>query len=182
MWPIKNLFRKLLINGNSLLIRFCLIFRGSWISVGAKINIIPGAKLKIGRKVRIATNSVISVLPGAILEIGDNSLIGHGVTIFSAKSISVGKNCRIAHYCSIIDHDYEINDKTLNVPWSEKRKICKSIFISNNVWLGAHVTILKGASIGCNSVVGASTLVSSSIRENVITYSSSAAKLKFKKL
>jgi len=182
MLLIKFFLRKVLVKANSFSLRFRLIFLGSWISLESKVNILPGGKIKIGKGVRIAKNSVISVLPGAKLEINDNSLIGHGVTIYCSKSIIVGKNCRIAHYCSIIDHDYEVNSKTINVPWGDKSKISKRIFIADNVWLGAHVVILKGVSIGKNCIIGASALVSVSIKENLKAYSSSASKLKLKKL
>ena len=175
-------FKKFLVKANSFSLRFRLLFLGSWISLGTKINILPGGRVSIGKRVRIAKNSIISVLPGAKLEINDDSLIGHGVTIYSAKSIKIGKNCRIAHYCSIIDHDYEVNSKTINVPWRDKSKISKPIFIADNVWLGAHVVILKGVSIGKNCIIGASTLVCVPIKENLKAYSSQAAKLKFKKI
>ena len=176
------MFKKFLIKVNSFSLRLRIIFLGSWVSLESKINILPGGSVKIGKGVRIAKNSVISVLHGARLEINDDSLIGHGVTIYCAESIKIGRNCRIAHNCSIIDHDYEVNSKTIHVPWSKKNKISKPIFIADNVWMGAHAVIRKGVSIGKNSIIGASALVSMPIKENLKAYSSSVARLKFKKL
>lgn len=175
-------FKKILVKANSFSLRFRLLFLGSWISLGTKINILPGGRVSIGKRVRIAKNSIISVLPGAKLEINDDSLLGHGITIYCAKLIKIGKNCRIAHNCSIIDHDYYVSSKTIHVPWSKKKKIAKPILIADNVWMGAHVVILKGVSIGKNCIIGASALVSVSIKENLKAYSSTAAKLKFKKI
>jgi maltose O-acetyltransferase len=39
----------------------------------------------------------------------------------------------------------------------------KSIILEDNVWLGARVTILKGVTIGHDSVIGAGSVVTKSI-------------------
>lgn len=42
------------------------------------------------------------------------------------------------------------------------------VTIGNNVWLGSRVMILKGVSIGDNSVIGASSVVTKPIPANCI--------------
>ena len=42
------------------------------------------------------------------------------------------------------------------------------IVIEDNVWIGANATILKGVTIGRNSLIGAGSVVVKSIPENVI--------------
>jgi maltose O-acetyltransferase len=45
---------------------------------------------------------------------------------------------------------------------------CAPVFIGRNVFVGANSLILKGVTIGDNSVIGAGSVVTSSIPENVI--------------
>ena len=44
----------------------------------------------------------------------------------------------------------------------------KPINIGDNVWLGANVTVLPGVTIGKNSVIGAGSIVTKDIPENVV--------------
>ena len=44
----------------------------------------------------------------------------------------------------------------------------KPVRIEDNVWIGGGVTILKGVTIGRNSLIGAGSMVVKSIPENVI--------------
>lgn len=47
-------------------------------------------------------------------------------------------------------------------------EIAKPITVGNNVWIGANCTILAGVIIGDNSVIGAGSVVTKSILENVV--------------
>ena len=42
------------------------------------------------------------------------------------------------------------------------------VIISNNVWIGMNATILKGVTIGENSVVAAGAVVTKSVPANVV--------------
>ena len=42
------------------------------------------------------------------------------------------------------------------------------VIIGNNVWLGSNVKVLKGVSIGDNSIISAGSVVTKSVPENVI--------------
>jgi len=42
------------------------------------------------------------------------------------------------------------------------------VILERNVWLGINVTVLKGVTVGENSVVGAGSLVTHSIPANVV--------------
>ena len=45
---------------------------------------------------------------------------------------------------------------------------CKPIIIEDNVWLGINSSVLKGVTIGKNSVIGAGSVVTKNIPANVI--------------
>jgi acetyltransferase-like isoleucine patch superfamily enzyme len=170
----KRLYYRFIIILNSVSIRLLALSRGSWISLGATIHIHSGGCLKIGQRVGIAKNAVLSVLPGAILELKDGCMIGHGVTIFCANSVIVGAQSRIAHYCSLVDHDYDIH---AGESWFERPKISSPIIMGDKVWLGAHAIILKGVTIGRQCVIGAQTIVLKSVPEGMLVYRHSNGQL-----
>ena len=161
------IYNRIIIFFNSFLIRFFALLKGSWISFGATIYIHSGGKFEIGRGVRVAQDSVLSVLPGAVLVLKDRCIINHGVTIYCADRVVVGSQSRIAHYCSILDHDYNIHSGNSRF---NKPKKTSAIFIGENVWLGAYVIVFKGVSIADHCVIGAQTMVRKSIAEKMVVY------------
>jgi len=170
----KRLYYRFIIILNSVFIRLLALSRGSWISLGATIHIHSGGCLKIGQRVGVAKNSVLSILPGAILELKDGCMIGHGVTIFCANWVVVGAQTRIAHYSSLVDHDYDIYS---GESWFDSPKVSSPIIIGDNAWLGSHATILKGVTIGRKCVIGAQTIVLKSVPEGMLVYCHSNGQL-----
>lgn len=140
--------------------------KGSLISLGAVIHIEKKGKINIGRRVRIMPNSHISVLENGSLEINDDVNIGRGVVIFCAESIEIGSSSRIAHYVTIVDHDYQYK----NVQTNFKNRIIKPVKVGNNVWLAANCIVLKGVCIGEGSVIGAGTIITQDVPKKSVVY------------
>lgn len=97
------------------------------------------------------------------MEFGDHCLISPGVTIASAVSIKIGKNCMIGAETYISDSDWHgIYNRTR--PFRCSAPVC----LKNNVWLGYRCIIGKGVTIGENSIIGAGSVVTGDIPDNVI--------------
>jgi maltose O-acetyltransferase len=66
----------------------------------------------------------------------------------------------------IVDND----SHRISIDIKERRKpaVRKPINIGNNVWVGMNSLILKGVSIGENSIVAAHSVVTKDIPENVL--------------
>lgn len=76
--------------------------------------------------------------------------------------IEIGDNCTISFDVAILVHDYSINNalRLLGVPPEEKHRIImRRVKIGNNCFIGARVTILPGAIIGDNCIVGSGAVV-----------------------
>lgn len=111
------------------------------------------------RKFRGTKKNVILAFNGFIINpgeitFGDNVFIGRSFFI-SANSLVFGSNIMIGPgvliECS--NHSFTVPGKTMFS--YAKIKSYKGIVIENDVWIGGHVAILAGVTIGEGCVVGA---------------------------
>lgn len=141
-------------------------FRG-WCYVYLKQN----SSIKIGNNCRFNSNRYTNHIglnhpctlstekSGANITIGCNcGFSGASVNCFS--SINIGNNVRVGANCVIADSDFHLDDPRVGVS--------KPINIKDNVWLGYGVIVMKGVTIGRNSVIGMNSIVTRDIPENVI--------------
>jgi len=96
--------------------------------------------------------------------IGDNCSFS-AVVIGARESINIGNNVMVGANVLITDTDWH----SMN-PDEREHGIAgsKPVFISDNVFIGYSATILKGVSIGKNSVIGANSVVTKDIPANAI--------------
>lgn len=90
--------------------------------------------------------------------IGDNCGFS-GVTVGAANEIVIGNNVLIGANAIITDFDWH-SDRSNTSP--------QPVIIHDNVWIGVNSTVLKGVTIGKNSIIGANSLVVKDIPENVV--------------
>jgi acetyltransferase-like isoleucine patch superfamily enzyme len=84
--------------------------------------------------------------------------------------IEIGNNVRIGGGTVIYDTDFHSLNYQDRIPSPEIADNIKTapILIADNVFIGAHSTILKGVTIGANSIIGACSVVTKNIPENEI--------------
>lgn len=95
----------------------------------------------------------------AVIIIGSNCGFS-GTVIGAFKSITLGKDVLCGANTLITDSDWHTDDSRCGDP--------EPIIIENNVWLGEGVKVLKGVTIGENSVIGAGSVVTKNIPKDVI--------------
>ena len=73
-------------------------------------------------------------------------------------------------YLIIYDTDFHSLDSTIRTNKVEDKKNAKwgKVTLSDNVFIGAHTTILKGVTIGENSIIGTCSLIAKDVPENEI--------------
>lgn len=97
------------------------------------------------------------------VKIGDHCLILPGVRIQSAVRIEIGDDCMIAAGAYITDADWHgLYDRT------HEGGARAPVILGKNVWVGEGACVLKGATIGENSVVGARAVVADDVPANVV--------------
>ena len=130
---------------------------GSPITLGAYSTVIASPD----RKIRLTVWAGGPDITG--IEIGDYCLICPGVRIAASQQISIGNSCMIASGAYLTDSDWhDIYDRSVPVGKSAP------IILEENVWIGDSAIVCKGVTIGKNSIIGAGSVVVSSIPENVI--------------
>jgi acetyltransferase-like isoleucine patch superfamily enzyme len=143
-----------------------------------KIDVTRRGKVKIGKNLHINSGDNFNVIgrqqktifwvEGELI-IGDN--VGMSATaIICNHQIIIGNNVTIGGNTVIYDTDFHNldplirNDKALD----KQTAIKLPVLIEDNVFIGAHTTILKGVTIGKNSIIGACSVVTKNIPANEI--------------
>jgi acetyltransferase-like isoleucine patch superfamily enzyme len=104
--------------------------------------------------------------PGSSIEIGDRTEFNNNVFLKSdAAGIKIGRDGLFGPYVEILDSDFHDLDP-------EQRKAgthrSEPVEIGDNVFVGTGARILKGATIGSDSVIGAGAVVTGSIPAGVV--------------
>ena len=86
-----------------------------------------------------------------------------GCSIVCNDSVMIGNNVLFGANCQIGDRDGH-QDRYASKP--------APIIIEDGVWLGMNVTVLKGVTIGKNTIIGANSLVTKDIPANCIAVGS----------
>lgn len=108
---------------------------------------------------------VSTLASGARVAIGKNCGFS-GTVIGAAKHIVIGDHVMCGANTMITDTDWHAVDALARTTGSEAA--AEAVVIHDNVWLGMDVIVLKGVTIGENSIIGAASVVTKSIPANVI--------------
>lgn len=130
--------------------------RGVLVLTGVRFEIFDGGTIEIGDDTLVGPYAIVSARGGNI-RIGAGSLVNFGCMIAAHASIEIGEDALIAEHVTIRDHDHTHGDPA--VPYRLQGSIDTPITIGSNVWLGAKVTVTRGASICSNTIVGANSVV-----------------------
>lgn len=100
--------------------------------------------------------------------IGEQTFINSGCVFYIGNGITIGNNVSIAANCVLAPSNHEFADgKTLHQRQGF-RPSKGGIRVEDDVWIGAGTVILDGARLGRGSVVGALSLVRTTLESNGI--------------
>jgi len=144
---------------------------------GLRIERIPyirgKGRITIGTGVYISGRVGISFSSHALrkpeLRLGDRTFVGHGCSFSVAKRVVVGNDCLIGNGARIQDNDAHPLDPELRrrgepVAYEDVHPVV----IEDGVWIAPRCTILKGVTIGENSVVGTGSVVTKDVPANTL--------------
>jgi acetyltransferase-like isoleucine patch superfamily enzyme len=130
-----------------------------------KFEIGKDATLRIGRWSWIGHDSKIRVHEGEV-SIGAKTVMGQECTISAYKHVSIGRECIIADRVMLIDFDHGVVEveRPIRLQGIYKR----DVRVGSNVWMGYGACVLRGVSVGDNSIVGTNAVVTKDVPENAV--------------
>ena len=120
-----------------------------FICPGVKITIGRDAKLYLGRWCWIGHDCKIRVHEGEV-RFGAKSVMGQECTISAFQHVSIGRECIIADRAMFIDFDHGIVEVERPIRLQGIYKC--DVRIGHNVWIGYGACVLRGVTVGNNSV------------------------------
>lgn len=126
--------------------------------------------VRVGHLSEIHDRVVLSAIGGrdgaqARVSIGDYTSIWYGTVVSARHEITIGRHCAISWNCTIIDND--MHEIVYPNSFTPTRKD-PSLRIQDHVWIGASAIVLKGVTIGENSVVAAGAIVTTDVSPNTL--------------
>lgn len=110
---------------------------------------------------------------GENISIGDNTFINTNCIFLDNNQIRIGKNGLIAPYVQIYtaSHPLEASKRIVEgAHGSTYRTFTKPVHIGDRVWIGGNTVIFPGVTIGNNVTIGAGSVVTQDIPDDVLAY------------
>ncbi len=104
----------------------------------------------------IGRNTILYCKDGDIV-IGEGSNISFNCEVFSANAVKVGANVQLAAYTYLNGGDHSFARTDIAV--LQQKRVGRGLVVGDNVWIGAHVTVLDGVTIGDDVIVAAGAVV-----------------------
>jgi acetyltransferase-like isoleucine patch superfamily enzyme len=125
----------------------------------------PNAQVILGRWSWLGDGTKVRAHEGRV-EIGAKSVLGQECTISCYQHVSIGRECIIADRTMFIDFDHGVVDpeRPIRAQGIYKRDVA----VGHNVWIGYGACVLRGVTVGDNSVIGTYSVVTKDVPPNAV--------------
>jgi putative colanic acid biosynthesis acetyltransferase WcaF len=131
-----------------------LVFTRVWCPNAVRVAILRAFGAKVGDGVLIRHR--VRIQWPWKLTIGDNSWVGTAVELYNLDHITLGNDVCISQYAYVCTGSHDRHSPTFefdNAP----------VVLEDGVWLCARSTVLRGVTVGANSTVAATALVTRNV-------------------
>jgi len=132
-----------------------------------------GLQLQTGNKASISFGSFVWIGDGSkirchegLVEIGPKTVMGQDCTISAYRHVKIGAECVIADRTMFIDFDHGVVDTERAI--RHQGIYMEDVRVGSNVWIGYGACILRGVSVGDNSVIGTNSVVTKDVPANAV--------------
>ncbi len=120
------------------------------------LEIYNKGKICIGKRVQNRGDLYLICDRGGDMRIGSHVFFNANCSISCMGKVTIGDYCKMGNNLVIVDHDHNYKN-------TDSEYLTGEVHIGNRVWIGANCTILKGTSIGDDSVIAAGSVVKGEI-------------------
>ena len=92
--------------------------------------------------------------------------MGQECTISAYQRVRIGEQCVIADRSMFIDFDHGVVE--VERPIRQQGIYKRDVVVGSNVWIGYGACILRGVSVGDNSIVGTNSVVTKDVPANAV--------------
>jgi acetyltransferase-like isoleucine patch superfamily enzyme len=138
-----------------------------WPVHGNVLEALREGRLELGPHVLFEPDVWITAPGDARVRIGGGSFLNLGVMIAADGLVEIGEHCMLANGCFVTDANHRFDDPIRPVTWQGFTSKGPTR-LGDNVWLGAHVAVTSGVTIGDRCVVGANSVVTSDLPAGTI--------------
>lgn len=111
---------------------------------------------------------------GEHVTIGENTFVNSNCFFLDNNFITIGKNGLIGPYVQIYtaNHPLKASERIVATEdgYTRYRTNTKAVSIGANVWIGGNTVIMPGVRIGDNVTIGAGSVVTGAIPDNVLAF------------
>jgi acetyltransferase-like isoleucine patch superfamily enzyme len=132
------------------------------------IRVRPGARFRCDGVVSLQ-RGVRIVVDGGELVIGHGSNLNGLSKLLVSTSVRIGAGCTLSWDCQILDHDFHAITAD-----GVERPSAAPVVLGDRVWVGTGALILKGVSVGSDSVIAAGAVVTRDVPPNTVVGGSPA--------
>jgi acetyltransferase-like isoleucine patch superfamily enzyme len=137
----------------------------AFICPGVTFEIGRNATLRLGRWSWVGNGSKIRVHEGEV-SIGAKTVMGQECTISAFQRVSIGRECILADRVMLIDFDHGVVE--VERPIREQGIYKRDVRVGHNCWVGYGACVLRGCTIGDNSILGTYAVVTKDLPENSV--------------
>lgn len=130
----------------------------------------PEEKDRLIKDILGKTGEYINIEPpfycdyGYNIEIGESFFANYNFTVLDVGKVRIGKNVQIAPNVSIYTAGHPVHPESRDSGY----EYGIDITIGDSVWIGGNTSIMPGVTVGNNVVIGAGSVVTKDLPDNVI--------------
>ncbi len=128
-------------------------------------KIVFGNRFKVGKGTTWRNDFHIAI-EGGNVNIGSDCFFNNGCSVCSLESVNIGDGTIFGENSHVYDHNHRFRSEEDSI--KSQGYTIAPVSIGKHVWVGSNVVILKGVTIGDNSVIGAGCVVEQDIPANSI--------------
>lgn len=98
---------------------------------------------------------------GGSISVGRRSCVNHFCFVSGAGGVEIGDDVMLGTHTVVLSSEHGLED--LDLPMTQQPLTSQPVLIEEDVYIGAHATILPGVTVGRGAIIGAGAVVTRSV-------------------